>query len=975
MAYAVIDNSSYLDFTGYRITDKSTVQAAYELNPVHIHGSLGTTFLNVALILERNQDPTDLLASNWGTRQQTLSQLNDAGTLWTTYGANTTLFNNVSAQLTSAPYNLTILDDSNAATMGNYVTSAESRTIWVEIGSGTDFSNLFHQDLFLYDDPGTNGEEFHFWNGDLSLPEEWQIAGLWVDTDNSPPASNFTAGVSVTLPQGPQSVGNTSTRGALLSSDDIAALYNLPLADLNVPTGAIGLIEPGIGSALPPGTDETFQELLRTYLAKVGQVGTGRVHVQGEDGQSWDDGAGGERSLDVGVVASVNPNSDIVLYNGSGHNGRAEASVFTATQSAIWGPRPPGTPAAAVISNSWGDGQSMTPGSVFYQAYWELFVDAALSNLTMFTALGDGGSGNETANGLTNLEYNITSPYGILVGGTSLSNLMAAVNDPTFTASLTTPAMGNNLAIIWQLVAGGLTSLPSNADDLQYFVESVWNQYQVEGRRITTSSKIFDGGYNNNTTSSGGVDPTQPVPAYQVDYGLNPVTSDPFAQVGRGAPDVSANAGGNLSYLAPKADMTGLSASGGTSAASPFWASLAVQLNAIFADQDLPNLGYMNDLLYIASAIAPPSFNDVQYGNNTSSFTSGGRYRTENSDDNGLVDVTPTGFGYAASPGYDLTSGLGSPNGVLLARSLTAIAHSQMWFGSSPDMLEGDITDGWTSGTDQTLLFQTMSVGTSTVGVGLGDHALGFSSMASGTYAWTNRLAQQSLQADFDPALVRLFDMQGQGWVGQSFASAGESVSVSINSASASAIQGSLSSPFGFADFISNDGAVRVARPVAVAETAGGQDDTIAIVRLRQNGQDDVSLSFFRVDDLAGAINGKRPGEAGYAAAAHDRAYQMTTGGTSIDGPGYGNYDQSGLLDVDAGDLIAMKLTNATSGNTYWGFAQANESVAGQQVGHLWSYGLNSWGFEDLYGGGDRDFNDLVFQLDFTSASGSGWLV
>ena len=168
---------------------------------------------------------------------------------------------------------------------------------------------------------------------------------------------------------------------------------------------------------------------------------------------------------------------------------------------------------------------------------------------------------------------------------------------------------------------------------------------------------------------------------------------------------------------------------------------------------------------------------------------------------------------------------------------------------------------------------------------------------------------------------------------------------------------------------------VRVARAVAVAETAGGHDDQIAVVRVRQNGEDSLSLSFYRVDDFNGTVAGLSPGEAGYAAAAQGRAYQTTTGATSIGGPGYGNYTQTGLVDVDAGDLIAMRLTNHTSGNTYWGFAQANESVNGHRVGYLWNYGLNTWGFEDLHGGGDRDFNDFVVQLDFTSASGHGWLV
>ena len=54
---------------------------------------------------------------------------------------------------------------------------------------------------------------------------------------------------------------------------------------------------------------------------------------------------------------------------------------------------------------------------------------------------------------------------------------------------------------------------------------------------------------------------------------------------------------------------------------------------------------------------------------------------------------------------------------------------------------------------------------------------------------------------------------------------------------------------------------------------------------------------------------------------------------------------------------------------------RANETVNGQHVGHLWNYGLNTWGWEDTFGGGDHDYNDMVVQLDFTSASGHGFLV
>ncbi len=126
--------------------------------------------------------------------------------------------------------------------------------------------------------------------------------------------------------------------------------------------------------------------------------------------------------------------------------------------------------------------------------------------------------------------------------------------------------------------------------------------------------------------------PVMPQPSYQSDFGLSLATSDPSALPGRGIPDVAALAGGNLRYNVPQPDMTmtpAVAIGAGTSAAAPMWAALVSQFNAIFQDQELPNLGYMNDLLYIAAAIAPGSFNDVTLGNNTSSFSLAVRIRRQ----------------------------------------------------------------------------------------------------------------------------------------------------------------------------------------------------------------------------------------------------------------------------------------------------------------------------------------------------------
>jgi hypothetical protein len=946
-------NSSYLDFTGWRLTDATTVVEAYQLDPAEVRLSSWAS-INVALVLSRNEDPADLLAQDWGARQKMLAEHQTNGTLWTTYGADQSLFDQIVADLEDN-YGLRVLDGADPDQHGDYISSAESRTIWVELNTAEDFSALFGTPLYVSGDD----DAFAFWEGNLSLPAEWTIEGLWFDTENDPPPSNMAPGLSVELPQGAQSPGNNSTQGAVLTPQAIADLYNFPLNGAEVQTGAIGLIEPGIGSALRPGDTETFKQRLDAYLAGIGLTGTGTVETQGESGQSYDHDAASERSLDVGIVAAVNPNSDIMLFNGSGYNGNADASIFTAIQSSLWD----ASKRAAVVTSSFGDTQSMSPDSPFFAAYRQLQLDAALKNITLFNALGDGGSGNEAGNGLANVTYNETSPYNIMVGGTSLSTLAAAAADQTIAASLVAPALAGDRAIIWQLMAGGLTSRPTDAASVQSFVETVWNQYYLDGNDITIRNSRFEGGYLVNTTGSGGVDPTQPVPAYQAAYGLNPVSANPTAEVGRGAPDVAANAGGNLAYLVPNAGMTEQTSELGTSAATPLWAALAVQLNTIFDDQGLPALGYMNDLLYIASAIAPAAFNDITIGNNVSSFTLGGSYTS-----NGTA-LTPTGIGYSAVPGYDLVTGLGSPNGVLLARALSTIGHAQVTYADSPAML-AQSEGGWVSDATQSLLFQSMSAAGAPITLTLdGQQSLHLTG-ASDSYAWTNRLAQQSLQADFDPMLVTMFDAASHGALWQTSVTAGADLSLSIGGITAEAIQGTLSSRYGFADFLTDAGAVRVARPVAVAETVAGQDDQTAVLRLRQNGQDSLSLTLYRVDDFNGSIDGLLPGEAGYEVAAASRAYASSTGTTSIAGPGYGNYASVALDGVDSGDLIAMKLVNESSERSFWAFSQANEDL----TGHLWSYGLNTWGWEDMEGGGDRDFNDLLVQLDFTSAYGQGWL-
>ncbi|MEW6123393.1 MAG: hypothetical protein AB1698_12315 [Pseudomonadota bacterium] len=539
-------NSTYLDFTSTGTLPASVTNAAdaYGLTGVG-PATVGIT-LTVGIILERANDPSTLLSSDWGTRQSTLAQMEADGTLWSTFGADASTF--ASVQSTLQGMGLTVVGD--AAGAGGYVTSAESRTIWVSLDP-TDFATLFGTTLMV----GQSADlgQVLYWDGNLSLPDSISasLAGLWPDFSINAATGSLTD-ATVTLPQGSQSVGNASSDITKLFPQDIAAAYNFPLSGTSVPTGTIALIEPYVGDAVTDiATYGTFEERLNAYLQTAGVDATANFYVSNRENQYYEGDAAGERSLDVGVVATVVPNSRMGLYVGS------SATVYTAYQTAIWDT----TNNPGVITSSWSDGMAFSASSPFAVAYRELFVDAALRGVSVFNDAYDGGSGNETETGLTNLFLGSMSAYTMVVGGTSLSTLASADADLTL-ADVIASAQAGNLGTIWQLVRGGLTQWSSSLSDQSVFIETAWNQYVLDGTTISPS-------YVQNAATSGGVDTTQDTPSYQSDYGLTPTTVNPDGGTGRGAPDVSANSAGNMLYTVPDENMRNTAESGGTSAATP----------------------------------------------------------------------------------------------------------------------------------------------------------------------------------------------------------------------------------------------------------------------------------------------------------------------------------------------------------------------------------------------------------------------
>lgn len=999
-SYTAISNSSFADYDSFFDTGLSTQPL-----PTASHVPSEALF-NVALVLDRNIETPQqqaafnqlLYTDNWAERQQALKAMGDS--LWDVYGANPTDYADVTSYLKGK---FTFFGQGDGASdPKGYVSNEQSRTVWVQLNAA-DFEALFHTQL-LASDRG-DGKEFYFWQGNLSLPTEIasKIQGLWFDTQKfthplSPPADPSKLDP---LTPGIQGVGNGigSVNGGQpadpmqMDPQDVAALYNFPLTSANaglVELGELALMEPGLGDKLPDGA--SFQDGVDAYLKAIGITGvqptvTG-IALGGADGSASD-----ERALDIGVASAINPGATFLLYAGSGKENSAKSDPLTPYQSAFFDPDHD----PLVVSSSFRfENAQPSPNSPFMWAARQLFIDGLLQNITVFNSSGDGGSGYAIANGQENTDNSRTSPYTVVVGGTSLSTLATAATDPTL-ATITASALGElgsaqQMQVLWQLVQGGLTTLPdeNSPESLSaWFAQSVWNRYYVSTSGSTTT---IEPGFLQNQSSNGGVDFTQTTPSYQWQLlALDaPTTTDGSNVVGRGVPDVSALSSGNMFYTVPQGNLPLPTSSsqditrgdGGTSAATPFWASLILQINAILRDQGIDyDLGYMNDLLYAAAVIAPASFNDVTLGDNTSSFydnpdssylTPPGKKQPAN------LGVTPTGYGYQADEGYDLASGLGSPNGVILAKTLSAIANQQISYADSYNLLAPD----GTSAMLQTVLIHSMpgnsmNVGSMAVVVDIGSTPLSFTTEAA-SVPWNPRMAQASLQSTFDSDLVTLFDAisqstAAQGSVVQATLQYGQSLAVSVNGSAATAYTLAMTSPFGFADFETSDGIVRVARPVAVAETmeAGTQE---AVVSIRQNGQDSLSVMFYQVTDLTGAIGTVLPGDPNYAAAALNAAYVLSSGSKILNGPGYGNF-ASTRFTVDSGDYVAMQLVDNTQHTTYWAFAQANETSGGQPVGHLWSYGLNTWGWEDTAGGGDSDYNDLIVGIDFTSTAGHSILV
>ena len=140
------------------------------------------------------------------------------------------------------------------------------------------------------------------------------------------------------------------------------------------------------------------------------------------------------------------------------------------------------------------------------------------------------------------------------------------------------------------------------------------------------------------------------------------------------------------------------------------------------------------------------------------------------------------------------------------------------------------------------------------------------------------------------------------------------------------------------------------------------------------------TIAFYVVEDaLLGTIKTTtgailKPGDANYASEAIKSAV-LSAGKTDSklnqDLTGGKIYAPILIVQGTLADFASKNPTNGGDANqihAYFNYLGANPD----KLDHFRLLGNNTFGVEDLYGGGDRDFNDLVISVNIKTASGAG---
>jgi hypothetical protein len=355
----------------------------------------------------------------------------------------------------------------------------------------------------------------------------------------------------------------------------------------------------------------------------------------GIDGANNPDGLNGaadEAYLDVEWSGAVAPGATIDLVIAGDTS--VESGLVFAAERAVY------SNLAPVMSISFGECETnLGASNSFFSGLWE---QAAAQGITVMVSTGDSGSA-----GCDNANTETVAQYGLAVSGFASTQFNVAVGGTDF--HYANPAA---LATYWNS-----TNDSKNGSLIGYAPEQVWNDSQFGlNLLINPAGSIAGGSGGPSTCGNPTLDSTgttvvtcapTPKPSWQVGAGVP-------ADSARDLPDIALFAadGINGSYYvvcAADGDCQGtsnpqISGLGGTSVASPAFAGIMAIVNQAYGPQ-----GQADYELYPLAAKTPTAFHDIQAGTNQVPCVAGSPNCT-----NGELT------GYAATPGYDLASGLGS---------------------------------------------------------------------------------------------------------------------------------------------------------------------------------------------------------------------------------------------------------------------------------------------------------------------------
>jgi subtilase family serine protease len=334
--------------------------------------------------------------------------------------------------------------------------------------------------------------------------------------------------------------------------------------------------------------------------------------VPAYDGSGTRVGWAGETSLDVEWAHAMAPRANILLVE----TPTAEEEGTTGFPEIVTAEKyVVDHHLAAVISQSFGATEQTFPGKQALLALRDAYQDAYRQGVTVLAASGDAGATDSTATGTL-----YTHPVA------SWPN-----SDPLVTS-----------------VGGTKLSLDANGNRTAN--DTVWNDsYDKSVQQYLT-------GTNGPTAlaTGGGRSTIFARPAYQAD--VRGVVGDQ-----RGVPDISMSgscSGAVNIYQSFGGAPAGWYPTCGTSESTPLFAGI-VALAAQVAGHPL---GLLNPALYAMGQAHSPGVVDVTSGHNSVSFTQAGK----------RVDVT----GFAALPGYDLASGVGTVDGAFFVPGLVLFANN-----------------------------------------------------------------------------------------------------------------------------------------------------------------------------------------------------------------------------------------------------------------------------------------------------------